>query len=93
MSLVTKHSDPRIQCSLRDDKSVTSRTSQRRQSQSRGFGSAVVRCSVAITPPASSTYQHPVRNGPPPGSGWARFRSPVGRATGKAFGILKLSDA
>ena len=28
---ITKHSDPRLQCSLRDNKSVTSRTSRRRQ--------------------------------------------------------------
>ena len=55
--------------------------------------SARVRISVPITPPPSSTYPRHVRNVPPPGSGWDRFRSSMGRATGKTLLRLGVTEA
>ena len=55
-------------------------------------GSAPVRISVPINPPASSTYPHPVRNRPTESSAWVRFRSSIGMTNRKAFGVLELSD-
>jgi hypothetical protein len=59
----------------------------------RKFGSAQVRISVSINPPASSAYRRPVRNLPPPGSAWGGFRQFGRRATGKDVAILQLSAA
>ena len=65
---ITKHSDPRLQCSMRNQRHVTSRTSRRRQYRFLKFGSAVVRISVSMDPSASSAQPQAVRNGPRPGS-------------------------
>ena len=82
-----------LRCFLRDHHNMTSRTSQRRKFRMHGLGSRKVRSSVSINPPASSTYPHPARNRPPPGSPSVRMCSAIHSATRKTLRLLRLSAA
>lgn len=76
-----------------EDRSEDGPKPQKAQLGDLQFGSVPVRISLSINPHHSSTYRRPVRNRPPPGSAWDRFRQFGRRATGKGVTILQLSVA